>query len=81
MQSLTGGALSVKGTLSGLAANANGGWHVHTGVTCGPVTLGTVGDVIGGHYFPGMASDPWDTIKYTANAEGVRSSTRAPASA
>ena len=71
MQSLTGGALSVKGTLSGLAANANGGWHVHTGVTCGPVTLGTVGDVIGGHYFPGMASDPWDTIKYTANAEGV----------
>lgn len=71
MSSVTGGLLSAKGTLAGLEASRTGGWHVHSGTTCGPITLGTPNTVIGGHYFPGMTQDPWDVIRYTTDIRGV----------
>ena len=45
------------------AANMRGGLHIHVGTTCSDASL------VGGHYFPGMPSDPWTTIKYSANDE------------
>ena len=54
-----------KGCLTGLEASVSGGWHVHSGFTCGSKWG------VGGHYFPDMPSDPWLTTQYQSDASGV----------
>ena len=54
-----------EGVLTGLEASQTGGWHVHSGFSCASKWG------VGGHYFPGMQTDPWLVTKYTSNALGV----------
>lgn len=58
--------ITVMGTLGGLETSATGGIHVHSGVTCDDSSL------VGGHYWPDMASDPWTTT-YTSDDTGSAS--------
>jgi Cu/Zn superoxide dismutase len=53
------------GTLTGVEASVSGGIHIHEGVSCA-----TTSDP-GGHYFPGMSSDPWSSTTYESNADGL----------
>ena len=64
---LEAGSIKVFGTLTGLEAGVTGGIHIHTGVTCADASL------VGGHYYPGMASDPWDSTTYSTDGNGVSS--------
>ncbi|MEC8263867.1 MAG: hypothetical protein VX017_11255, partial [Pseudomonadota bacterium] len=62
------GGISVIGTLAGLPAStaeaaATGGWHIHTGSTC-DAPVATANAAVGGHYYPDMATDPWNAITY-----------------
>ena len=59
------GSIKVFGTLTGLEESRTGGIHIHTGVTCSDASL------VGGHYYPGMASDPWDYTTYSTEGDGV----------
>ena len=38
-------------------------WHIHTGTSC------AVADEVGGHYFPGMANDPWTSVSCRSDDE------------
>jgi Cu/Zn superoxide dismutase len=64
------GALTFKGTITGLASTSTGGWHVHTGASCSSQVAYTK-YAVGGHYYPGMATDPWNAIQYSADINGV----------
>ena len=58
------GELTFNGTLAGLSGT--GGWHVHEGASC------EAASGVGGHYVtPEMTTDPWDAVKYTADASGT----------
>ena len=57
-------ALVIQGEIAGILPSASGGWHIHRGRTC------SVASQVGGHlYFGG--SDPWNAVRYTADAQGV----------
>jgi Cu/Zn superoxide dismutase len=60
----TGDGITLTGTLGGLETDASGGIHIHTGVTCDDASL------VGGHYFPGMASDPWTSTMWSSDSMG-----------
>ena len=60
--------IAMRGVLTGLEASVTAGWHIHAGYTCS--TPNPASD-IGGHYFPGMATDPWNAVKYASDANGV----------
>ena len=47
--------ITMMGTLTGLEASVTGGYHIHSGTACASA------DDVGGHYFEGMADDPWTT--------------------
>ena len=64
------GSLTFKGTIAGLSMSASGGWHVHTGSSCSS-TKAQSAYAVGGHYWPGMSTDPWNQITYQADASGV----------
>ena len=64
------GSLTIEGTVAGLPASQTGGWHVHTGASCSS-TAADAAYATGGHYYPGMATDPWDAITYTADTRGA----------
>ena len=51
----TDGGIEMWGALAGLEASVAGGFHIHSGTTCASA------DDVGGHYYEGMATDPWDT--------------------
>ena len=55
--------ITMMGTLTGLEASVTGGYHIHSGTTCASA------DDVGGHYFEGMADDPW-TTNYDSDASG-----------
>ena len=59
----TDSGINITGTLGGLEASVSGGFHVHSGFTCDDA------DGVGGHYFEGMSSDPWDSM-YTSDSNG-----------
>ena len=60
--------IAMRGVLTGLEASVTAGWHIHAGYTCDTNNP----DVdIAGHYFPGMATDPWLAVKYASDANGV----------
>ncbi|KAH8043941.1 hypothetical protein JL721_12999 [Aureococcus anophagefferens] len=60
----TDGGIEMTGTLTGLEASVTGGYHIHSGTTCASA------DDVGGHYFEGMADDPW-TTNYESDSVGV----------
>ena len=60
----TNDGITLTGTLGGLETGASGGIHIHTGVTCDDASL------VGGHYFPGMASDPWMSTVWSSDSMG-----------
>ena len=55
----------IEGTLSGLPASAEAGWHIHTGYTCSDAAG------VGGHFYDTAGSDPWNAITYTSDSNGV----------
>ena len=57
--------ITIKGYLTGLETSVQSGWHIHEGFTCSDA------DLIRGHYFPGMRTDPWIPIQYTSDTRGV----------
>ena len=63
--SSVGSTLTVSGVLTGLEPSTSGGWHVHTGSSC------TDAAGAGGHYFDGLATDPWLPVKWHSDANGV----------
>ena len=65
LTSEAGGALTVSGVLTGLEPSTSGGWHVHSGSSC------TDAAGAGGHYFDGLATDPWLPVKWHSDANGV----------
>jgi len=68
------GTLTMKVLITGLEPGKTGGWHVHSGfATCTDAGACTCSDAskVGGHYYEGLASDPWDLTTYTADANGV----------
>ena len=59
-------SLVVHGILTGLPANFEGGWHIHTGFSC------QESDLVGLHFFDSSTGpDPWNVIKYQSDADGV----------
>ena len=54
--------IRIRGVMAGLIGS--GQWHIHTGYSC---------DAAGGHYFPNMATDPWNKVTYTSNNMHVTS--------
>jgi len=67
-------SLSITGTLYGLETSQSAqtdkgnslGVHVHEGTTCDDA------DLVGGHYYGSSASsDPWTTVHYTTDSDGV----------
>ena len=64
----TDGGIEMTGTLTGLEASVTGGYHIHSGTTCASA------DDVGGHYFEGMADDPW-TTNYESDSVGVSQTT------
>ena len=46
------------GLFTGVVPNYNGGWHVHSGVSC--ATRAAVGP----HYFAPLPTDPWNPVRY-----------------
>ena len=58
------------GTLTGLEASVTGGYHIHSGTTCASAVD------VGGHYYEGMATDPW-TTNYESDSVGVSQTTLA----
>ena len=66
LQARTDGSLHVYAVLTGLPANAVGGWHVHEGLSCDNSIA------VGNHYYDAAAGgDPWTTVTYTSDAHGV----------
>ena len=59
------GGLTVSGTLTGLQADAQGGWHVHAGFSCESV------DSVFGHFLSTGGSDPWSGLTYSSDQRGV----------
>ena len=59
----TDGGIEMWGALAGLEASVAGGFHIHSGTTCASA------DAVGGHYFEGMADDPW-TTNYESDSVG-----------
>ena len=57
--------ITVKGYLTGLELSSTSGWHIHEGFTCSDSTL------VRGHYFPGMATDPWNAVSWQSDFRGV----------
>jgi Cu/Zn superoxide dismutase len=51
----TDSGIKITGTLTGVEASVTGGIHIHEGVSCASSSEP------GGHYYPGMSSDPWAT--------------------
>jgi hypothetical protein len=64
------GHLKMDVVMTGLEPNVTGGIHIHTGMTCDAGS-----DEVGGHYYPDMVEDPWNSITYTSNAMGQASLT------
>lgn len=61
--------IKVTGVLSGLTADTSAGIHIHTGTSC--ASDATYPEkATKGHYWDGLASDPW-TTQYTSDANGV----------
>ena len=64
-------ALGLFGSMTGLQKyqgaqhSVSGGIHIHTGKSCA-----TAGEV-GGHFYPNLAADPWDTSTYTVSSNGA----------
>ena len=56
-------AINIEGQVAGLDSSSTGGWHIHEGRTCSNASL------VGGHLYYG-ATDPWNTVTYTADAQG-----------
>lgn len=60
-------------TISGLAPNSQGGWHVHEGFSCADA------GAPGGHYYDrgadGGSPDPWIPVKWNSDANGVATAT------
>jgi len=52
------------GTLAGLPASTEAGFHIHSGFSCASAAG------VGGHYYEGMDSDPWTTT-YTSDSSGA----------
>ena len=64
------GGINITGTMGGLQASVSGGLHVHSGYTCSNDIYDDLYSVsVGGHYYDGMASDPWDTM-YVSDSDG-----------
>ena len=66
---MVGETLMMKAVLSGLEPGATGGIHIHEGFGC-TASSGALDAYAGGHYYTGLAVDPWSTT-YTSNANGV----------
>lgn len=66
-QSIGNHSIRVHGVVTGLQPGAIGGWHVHAGFTC------TDALAVLGHYYDASSGqgDPWNTVRYTADASGV----------
>ena len=58
------GTLTITAVMTGLGADTEGGWHVHSGFSC---------DDAGGHYFEGLNDDPWcsSCTRWTSDSAGV----------
>ena len=58
------GTLTITAVMTGLGANTEGGWHIHSGFSC---------DDAGGHYFEGLPDDPWcsSCTKWFSDNTGV----------
>ena len=60
----TSDGIMMTGTLGGLETSTMGGIHIHTGVSCDDANN------VGGHYYPGMASDPWTSTMWYSDSMG-----------
>ena len=58
------GTMTITAVMTGLGANTEGGWHIHSGFSC---------DDAGGHYFEGLDDDPWcsSCTKWASDSAGV----------
>ena len=56
--------------LTGLAPSSTGEWHIHEGFGCSAAS-GPLKAYPGGHFYPGLADDPWDHVTYHADEHGV----------
>ena len=63
----TDAGISVLGTVAGLETTTSGGIHVHEGVSCAEASDP------GGHFYPGLAVDPWLDTAWASNANGAAS--------
>ena len=63
------GGIKTTGVLSGLTADTSAGIHIHTGSSCAADATHP-GEATKGHYWDGLASDPWTTV-YSSDDKGV----------
>ena len=63
------GGIKTTGVLSGLTPETSAGIHIHTGSSCAADATHP-GDATKGHYWDGLASDPWTTV-YDSDDKGV----------
>ena len=64
----------ITGTLAGLEANVEAGWHVHTGYSCDKPLKEAVDGDGPAHYGDTQSSggsDPWANVKYMSDSMGV----------
>jgi hypothetical protein len=64
-RSEVGAGVFVVAALWGLEPSTEGGLHVHAGTSCATHAQ------VGGHYFEGLAADPWSTVAWATDAAGA----------
>ena len=47
-----------------------GGWHIHSGYSCSETPAGLTAGAVGGHYYDGLAADPWTLSNTNYNSDG-----------